>query len=99
MNITTGGIDLAKNVFSVHGVDAQCKVVLKKTVTRGKPLESFANLPPCRVVMEACSGTHHWARQLNALGHDARIITLLQAYSVLPKAAFSRLLISARVGV
>lgn len=74
MNITTAGIDLAKNTFSVHGVDAQGKVVLKKTVTRSKLLETFANLPPCRVAMEACSGAHHWARRLSALGHDARII-------------------------
>jgi transposase len=74
MNITTAGIDLAKNTFSVHGVDAQGKVVLKKTVTRSKLLETFANLPPCRVAMEACSGAHHWARRLSAMGHDARII-------------------------
>ncbi len=74
MDITTVGIDLAKNVFSVHGVDAHGKVMLKKIVSRGKLLECFANLPPCRVAMEACSGAHHWARQLGALGHDARII-------------------------
>ena len=74
MNITTAGIDLAKNTFSVHGVDMHGKIVLKKTVTRGKLLETFANLPPCRVAMEACSGAHHWARRLSALGHDARII-------------------------
>lgn len=74
MNITTVGIDLAKNVFSVHGVDAHGKVVLKKTVSRGKLLECFANLPPCVIGMEACSGAHHWARALRSLGHDARII-------------------------
>ena len=56
MNITTAGIDLAKNVFSVHGVDLHGKVVLKKTLSRGKLLECFANLPPCVVGMEACSG-------------------------------------------
>lgn len=74
MNVTTVGIDLAKNVFSVHGVDAHGKLVLKKTVSRGKLLELFANLPPAIVGMEACSGAHHWARQLRALGHDARIM-------------------------
>lgn len=74
MNITTVGIDLAKNVFSVHGVDAHGKAVLKKTLSRGKLLECFANLPPCLAGMEACSGAHHWARQLRTLGHDARII-------------------------
>jgi transposase len=74
MNVTTVGIDLAKNVFSVHGVDAHGKVALKKTLSRGKLLECFTNLPPCIVGMEACSGAHHWARQLRGLGHDARII-------------------------
>ncbi len=74
MNATTVGIDLAKNVFSVHGVDAHGKVVLRKTVSRGKLLEMFANLPPAVVGMEACSGAHHWARALRNLGHDARII-------------------------
>jgi len=62
MNVTTVGIDLAKNVFSVHGVDAHGKVVLKKTVSRGKLLECFAHLPPAIIGMEACSGSHHWAR-------------------------------------
>ena len=74
MNVTTVGIDLAKNVFSVHGVDAHGKVVLKKTVSRGKLLECFANLPPAIIGMEACSGAHHWARALRSIGHDARII-------------------------
>lgn len=74
MNVTTVGIDLAKNVFSVHGVDSHGKVVLKKTLSRGKLLECFANLPPAIIGMEACSGAHHWARALRNLGHDARII-------------------------
>lgn len=74
MNVNTVGIDLAKNVFSVHGVDAHGKVVLKKTVSRGRLLELFANLPPAIVGMEACSGAHHWARALRNLGHNARII-------------------------
>jgi transposase len=74
MNVTTAGIDLAKNVFSVHGVDTHGKPVLKKTLSRGKLLECFANLPPCLIGMEACSGAHHWARALRNLGHDARII-------------------------
>lgn len=74
MNVTTIGIDLAKNVFSLHGVDAHGKTVLKKTVSRAKLMQSFAQLPPCVVGMEACSGAHHWARQLVALGFDARII-------------------------
>jgi transposase len=67
MNLTTIGIDLAKNTFSLHGTDVQGKTVLKKTVSRGKLLEFFANLPPCTVGMEACTGAHHWARGLLAL--------------------------------
>ncbi len=59
MNVTTVGIDLAKYVFSVHGVDIHGKVVIRKTVSRGKLLECFANLPPAIVGMEACSGAHH----------------------------------------
>jgi len=74
MNVTTVGIDLAKNVFSVHGVDGHDKVALKKTLPRSKQLEFFANLPPCLIGMEVCSGAHHRARQLRSLGHDAHII-------------------------
>jgi len=74
MNVTTVGIDLAKNIFSVHGVDGHGKVAVKKTLSRGKLLEFFAQLPPCIIGMEACSGAHHWARALHRLGHDARII-------------------------
>jgi len=74
MNLTTVGIDLAKNVFSLHGVDAHGKTVLRKTVSRARLLEVMANLPRCVVGMEACTGAHHWARQLTALGFDARII-------------------------
>ena len=59
---------------SVHGVDAHGKVVLKKVVSRGKLLDCFTNLPPCHIGMEACSGAHHWARAMYALGHDAHFI-------------------------
>ena len=72
--ITTVGIDLAKNVFSVHGVDAHGKAVLRKTVGRGKLLELMAQLPPCLVGMEACSGAHQMARELQPLGHTPRIM-------------------------
>ena len=72
--ITTVGIDLAKNVLSVHGVDGHGKTMLRKTVTRGKLLELMAQLPACRVGMEACSGAHELARTLKSLGHDARIM-------------------------
>ena len=72
--ITTVGIDLAKNVLSVHGVDAHGKAVLRKSLSRSKVLELMAQLPACRVGMEACSGAHALARTLQALGHDARIM-------------------------
>jgi len=72
--IQTIGIDLAKNVFSIHGVDAYGKCVLRKTVKRNKLLGTFADLPPCIVGMEACSGAHHWSRELKKLGHTPKIM-------------------------
>lgn len=82
--IQTIGIDLAKNVFSIHGVDAYGKCVLRKTVKRNKLLEIFANLPPCLVGMEACSGAHHWARELSKLGHTLAL-WLLSLLSLIDK--------------
>ena len=72
--ITTVGIDLAKSGLSAHGVDTHGKAVLRKTLSRSKLLELMAQLPACRVGMEACSGAHELARVLLALGHDARIM-------------------------
>lgn len=74
MKVTTMGLDLAKNIFSLHGVDERSNPVLRKTVRRAKLLECFAQLPPCKVGMEACSGAQHWARELRKLGHDPRIM-------------------------
>lgn len=74
MNVTTAGIDLAKNVFSVHGIDQNGKVMLRRSVGRADLLPMFAQMPPCLVGMEACSGAHHVARELKKLGHDARIM-------------------------
>lgn len=75
MTIVTLGIDLAKNVFALHGVDATGKVVLQRpSVPRGKLLEAVAALPPCLIGMEACSGAHHWARLFQAHGHTVRLI-------------------------
>jgi transposase len=74
MKVTTVGLDLAKQVFSVHGVDEHGKAVLKKRVSRGKVLELFAQLPPSLVGMEACSGAHHWARELERLGHRVGVM-------------------------
>jgi transposase len=62
-------IDLAKSVFQVHGVDAQGKVVVTKRLRRDAVLAFFANLPPCVVGMEACAGSHFWAREIARLGH------------------------------
>src|SRR5512134_2181287 len=62
MKLTTVGLDLAKQVFSVHGVDEHGKAVLRKRVSRGKLLELFAQLPSSLVGMQACSGAHYWAR-------------------------------------
>lgn len=74
MKITTVGLDLAKSVFTLHGVDEHGSTVLRKTVRRAKLLELFAQLPACVVGMEACSGAQHWARELRKLGHDPRIM-------------------------
>jgi transposase len=74
MQISTIGIDIAKNVFQVHGVDAAGKPVLKKQLRRGQILEFFGKLPPCLIGMEACATSHHWARELRKLGHDVRLM-------------------------
>lgn len=74
MNITTIGLDLAKSVFQVHGVDETGRAVLKKQLKRHQMAEFFALLPPCLIGMEACGGAHHWARKLKAYGHEVRLI-------------------------
>jgi len=74
MAIIRIGVDLAKNVFAVHGVDEAGKVMLARTVRRDQLLEVLAAVPPCIVAMEACSGAHHWARRLVAFGHTPRIL-------------------------
>jgi transposase len=74
MKITIVGIDLAKHVFQVHGVDERGKVVLKKQLKRHQVLPFFGNLPACLIGMEACGGAHHWARRLQAQGHTVRLM-------------------------
>ena len=75
MAIVTVGIDLAKNVFAVHGVDEAGKAVLvRPSVPRAKLLELIAALPPCLIGMEACSGAHHWAREFAQYGHTVRLM-------------------------
>ena len=72
MSIVIVGIDLAKNVFAVHGVDATGKPVLvRPSASRAKLLELIATLPPCLIGMEACSGAPYWAREFEKLGHTA----------------------------
>ena len=72
--VTTIGLDIAKSVFQVHGVDRHGKTVLRKRLTRAKVLTFFANLPRCLIGLEAGGGAHHWARELQALGHEARLM-------------------------
>ena len=74
MNITTIGIDLAKNVFQVHGVDGSGKVVLRKALKRSELMRYFANLVPCLIGMEACGGAHFWARKLGEFGHTIKLM-------------------------
>jgi transposase len=75
MKITTISIDLAKNVFQLHGVNAQGKAVLKKQLRRDAMLMFFVNLPPCCIGMEACGGVHYyWARKLRSFCHDVKLI-------------------------
>ena len=72
--VTTVGIDLAKRVFALHGVDAAGRVGLRKTVRREQLMQTVAALPPCRIGMEACSGAHEWARRFQELGHTVRLM-------------------------
>jgi transposase len=74
MQITTIGIDLAKNVFQVHGVDEHGKTMLKKQLKRDQMAPFFANLPPCLVGMEACGSAHYWARKLQGFGHTVKLM-------------------------
>ena len=74
MKITTAGIDLAKNVFQIHGVDAQGKAVLRKKLDRSKMVEYFVKMPPCLIGMEACGSAHYWARKLAAMGHTVKLM-------------------------
>lgn len=72
--IITVGLDLAKNVFQVHGADSKGNAVLRKKLRRAQVIEFFEKLPPCLVAMEACGGAHFWGRELSRLGHDVRLI-------------------------
>ena len=72
--ITTIGLDIAKSVFQVHGVDAEGNVIFRRQLKRRYVLAFFEKLPPCLVGIEACASAHHWSRQLQALGHTVRLM-------------------------
>ena len=72
--VTTIGLDLAKNVFQVHGVDASGKTVIRRQLRRRQVIPFFTDLAPCLIGLEACATSHHWARTLQALGHEVRIM-------------------------
>jgi len=72
--ITTVGLDIAKSVFQVHGVDANDNVMLRRQLKRGHVLSFFQKLPPCLVGIEACATSHYWSRELQALGHKVRLM-------------------------
>jgi transposase len=74
MKVTAIGLDLAKSVFQVHGVDEGGQAVLRRQLKRAQVLEFFARLEPCLIGMEACATAHHWGRKLAALGHTVRLI-------------------------
>src|SRR6266511_3884360 len=74
MQITTIGLDIAKNVFQVHGIDADEKVVVRKQLRRSQVIAFFEALPPCLVGVEACASAHYWARELRKLGHEVRLM-------------------------
>jgi transposase len=72
--VVTIGLDIAKSIFQVHGVDAAGEIVIRRRLARRKVLEFFANLPACLVGVEACASAHHWGREIQTLGHDVRLM-------------------------
>ncbi|CDH45414.1 MAG: IS110 family transposase [Candidatus Competibacteraceae bacterium] len=74
MNATRIGLDIAKQVFQVHGVDELGKVVLRKTLKRDQVTTFFANVPVCLIGLEAGGGSHYWARELTRLGHEVKLM-------------------------
>ena len=74
MNVTTIGLDLAKSVLQVHGIDARGKVIITKQLRRSAVLDFFANLPACLIGIEACASAHYWAREIRKLGREVRLM-------------------------
>ena len=72
--VVTIGLDIAKSVFQVHGVDGSGAIVVRRRLTRGKVLLFFEKLPPCLVGVEACATAHYWGRELRKFGHDVRLM-------------------------
>ena len=72
--VSTIGLDIAKSIFQIHGVDVDGAVVIRKRVSRAKVLDVFAALPPCLVGIEACPTAHYWSRELQTLGHTVRLM-------------------------
>jgi transposase len=72
--VTTIGLDIAKSVFQVHGIDAEGNVLIRRQLKRRYVLTFFQKLPPCLVGIEACATSHHWSRELKALGHNVRLM-------------------------
>ncbi len=74
MKVTTLGLDLAKNLFQVHGINELGKLVIKKQLRRNQMAEFFVNLPPCLIGRQACGSAHHWARKLQGFGHTVKLM-------------------------
>jgi len=74
MNVTRIGLDLAKNVFQIHGVDRDERVAVKRKCTRRQVRDYFEKLAPCLIGMEACASAHYWAREFSRMGHEVKLI-------------------------
>ena len=74
MNVTTVGLDLAKNVFQVHGIDSTGKVIVRRSLRRRQMMPFFSKLEPCLIGIEACGTSHFWAREIAALGHQVKLM-------------------------
>ena len=73
-NISVIGLDLAKNIFQLHGIDAAGEVLLRKKLKRSEVLKFFAQINPCLIGMEACGGSHYWHHELSTLGHKVKMM-------------------------